>query len=53
MSDAKQNVIQANVELDEAIVEQKKAKGKYCCIVTLIVILIFAGIGLVYLFLLR
>ena len=43
---ARENAVQANKELDSAIVEQKKAKKKYACIVVTLVILILACVGL-------
>lgn len=43
---ARENAVQANKELDSAIVEQKKAKKKYVCIVITLVILILACVGL-------
>lgn len=48
---AEENIIQANVELDEARIQQKKAKKKYICLsVTIILAIIFGGI-LIYFFL--
>ena len=48
MRDAKQNLIQANQQLDNAIVYQKKSKKKYICVVVTIIVLLLIAAGMIY-----
>jgi t-SNARE complex subunit (syntaxin) len=41
------NVNDANDNIDEAQVHQKKARKKYTCLIIIIILAILAGIGLV------
>lgn len=44
----KHNMQDANNEMDEAIVYQKKSKKKYICIISTIVVILLIAFGLLY-----
>lgn len=47
---ARDNLLHANEELDQAIVEQRKAKKKYIFLTVCIIIVLIVAAGIIYLF---
>lgn len=44
----KQNMEDANGQMDEAIVQQKKGKKKYMCIIIVIIVILLGALGTLY-----